>query len=79
MTTQVTISADEACKLLNIHRATLYEKARAGEIPGAKIGRGWVFIEVDLIQYIREQYKVKDHEREKCPSISNQALRAGLS
>ena len=35
MTTQVTISADEACKLLNIHRATLYEKARAGEIPGA--------------------------------------------
>ncbi len=49
MTTQVTISADEACKLLNIHRATLYEKARAGEIPGAKIGRWWVFIEVDLI------------------------------
>ncbi|MFZ5502272.1 MAG: DNA-binding protein [Pseudomonadota bacterium] len=34
----------------------MQEKARAGEIPGAKIGKCWVFVEFDLIEHIRSQY-----------------------
>ncbi|HXM80519.1 MAG TPA: tyrosine-type recombinase/integrase [Burkholderiales bacterium] len=51
-----TLSLQQAAALLNIHPVTLQDKARAGEIPGAaKIGRAWVFIRVDLIEYIRSK------------------------
>jgi hypothetical protein len=32
----------------------LQEKAKAGEIPGAKIGKCWVFVEFDLIEHTVE-------------------------
>ena len=51
-----TLNLRQAAELLNIHPATLQEKARTGEIPGARIGKCWVFIEFDLIQHIRAQY-----------------------
>jgi len=51
-----TLSVDEAAELLHVHRVTLLEKARRGEIPGGKIGRRWVFIDVDLLEYLRSQY-----------------------
>jgi predicted DNA-binding transcriptional regulator AlpA len=51
-----TLNLQQAAALLNIHPVTLQDKARAGEIPGAaKIGRAWVFIRVDLIEYIRSK------------------------
>src|SRR3990167_5889439 len=52
-----TLTLPQAAELLKIHPVTLQDKARAGEIPGAKIGKCWVFVEFDLIEYIRSQYK----------------------
>jgi excisionase family DNA binding protein len=52
-----TLILQEAARLLKIHPVTLQEKARAGEIPGAKIGRSWVFVEIDLLAHIRSQYR----------------------
>jgi len=52
-----TLTLQQAAALLKIHPVTLLEKARAGEIPGAKIGKCWVFVEIDLIDYIRSQYR----------------------
>src|SRR6266852_8482328 len=51
-----TLTLRQAAALLKIHPVTLQEKARAGVIPGAKIGRAWVFVEIDLLEYIRAQY-----------------------
>jgi len=51
-----TLNLKEAAGLLRIHPVTLQEKAKTGEIPGAKIGKRWVFIQIDLIDYIRSQY-----------------------
>ena len=51
-----TLTLKEAAAFLKIHPVTLQEKARAGEIPGAKIGRAWVFIEADLLECIRLKY-----------------------
>jgi excisionase family DNA binding protein len=51
-----TLDIDEAAALLKIHPVTLSEKASRGEIPGARIGKRWVFIAVDLITHIRSQY-----------------------
>jgi excisionase family DNA binding protein len=52
-----TLTLPQAADLLKIHPVTLQDKARSGEIPAAKIGKCWVFIEVDLLEYIRSQYK----------------------
>lgn len=50
-----TIGLTEAAKLLRCNRNTVREKAASGEIPGAKIGRAWVFVEVDLLSWLRSQ------------------------
>lgn len=47
----------QAAEMLGIHPMTLKAKARSGEIPAGKSGRKWVFLDVDLIEYIRAQYK----------------------
>ena len=52
-----TLTLQEAARMLKIHPVTLQEKARSGEIPGAKIGRSWVFVEIDLLEHIRSQYR----------------------
>ncbi len=54
-----TLDLHAAAELLHIHPVTLRDKARAGEIPGAKIGKSWVFVEVDLIEHIRSQYSLR--------------------
>jgi excisionase family DNA binding protein len=48
-----TLNLQQAAELLRIHPVTLQAKAKAGEIPGAKIGKCWVFVDVDLIDHIR--------------------------
>src|SRR5258708_39179575 len=52
-----TLTLQQAAGLLKIHPVTLQDTARAGEIPGAKIGRAWVFVEIDLLEYIRSKYR----------------------
>lgn len=47
-----TLGAQEAAAYLRLHPVTLLNRARAGEVRGAKIGRAWVFLEVDLMEYI---------------------------
>jgi excisionase family DNA binding protein len=45
----------EAAAFLRIHPDTLAERARAGEIPGCKIGRSWVFMPDLLTEYVRSR------------------------
>jgi excisionase family DNA binding protein len=52
-----TLNIEEAAEMLKIHPVTLSEKANLGDIPGARVGKRWVFVKVDLIDYIRSQYK----------------------
>jgi hypothetical protein len=48
----------EAAQFLKIHPEELRRRARAGLVPGAKIGKRWVFIEDDLVYFLRSQYAV---------------------
>jgi hypothetical protein len=52
-----TLNLNEAAAFLHLHPHTLEAKARAGEVPGAKPGKCWVFIDVDLADWLREQYR----------------------
>jgi excisionase family DNA binding protein len=65
-----TVDAKEACELLKVSESTLMRRARAGIVPGARIGRRWVFLRDDLIQLVKENSK-------KPCSIDVSALRSG--
>ena len=52
------IAADvlHAANFLGIHKETARDLAARGELPGAKVGRAWRFLEEDLVTYLRSLY-----------------------
>jgi len=54
-----TLTLNEAATLLKMHPQTVLQRARSGELPAAKPGKCWVFIEEDLINWIRSQYPTR--------------------
>jgi len=69
------LSLSEAAEFLKLHPMTLAAKARAGEIPGAKLGKRWVFLEVDLMDAVRSHYAPRalqgDHTEESVCHSTN--------
>ena len=51
-----TLALQEAAAWLRCHPEELRRRAKAGEIPGAKVGRAWVFLHDDLVTYVRSRY-----------------------
>ena len=52
----ITFTLIEAARFLKIHPEELRQRAKAGLIPGAKVGRAWVFLQDDLASYLRSLY-----------------------
>ena len=52
-----TLGTEEAAKLLRMSPDALMRKARAGIVPADKPGRQWVFIEQDLLDWMRVRQK----------------------
>lgn len=42
------------CSKTHLHRL-----ARSGEIPACKVGRGWVFVEADVVEWLRAKHVPK--------------------
>ena len=59
-----TFDIDECAEFLKIDSTTVSEMAGMGELPGARIGRGWVFLEEDLVEYLRTQVRAQRRERQ---------------
>jgi hypothetical protein len=51
-----TLDLQEAARFLRINPEELRQRAKAGAIPGAKVGRRWIFVEEDLVDYVRSLY-----------------------
>ena len=49
------LTADEAAELLRVSTKTVLAMARAGALPGEKVGRAWRFVRADLLEYLRGQ------------------------
>jgi Helix-turn-helix domain len=54
-----TLNLSEAAAFLHMHPEEVRMRAKRGIIPGAKIGRRWVFIEEDLADFVRSLYPEK--------------------
>ena len=64
MTTTVeTIDSAACAALLRCTSEQGEELARAGEIPGLKIGRSWLFVSSDLLAYLAEKARREADER----------------
>ena len=70
-----TLTTKEAAGLLKMTETSIKVKAKAGEIPGAKIGNKWVFLEVDLEAFIRSQYKCAQGDTEEICRSTNVKIR----
>src|SRR5688500_3159089 len=51
-----TLTLLEAARFLKMHPEELRRRARLGLIPGAKVGKCWVFLDLDLAGHIRSLY-----------------------
>lgn len=66
-----TLALPQAAALLKVAPGTLRKRAAAGMVPGYKPGKGWVFIEEELLAYLKST--------RPCPCIAAQTLRTGGS
>jgi len=58
-----TIDSDQCAELLKCTPEQVEALARDGDIPGLKIGRGWLFIRADLLAYLAERARAEAQER----------------
>ncbi|WMJ09302.1 helix-turn-helix domain-containing protein [Nitrosomonas sp. sh817] len=79
-----TFNLEEAALFLKLHREEVRRRTKAGIIPGVKLGKCWVFIEDDLVAYLRSLYatprqalQVGHEEKQLCHSL-NAVRRGGL-
>lgn len=56
-----TMGLDECAALLRCDRETVRELAARGELPGAQVGSAWVFIESDVLAWLRR--RIEDQQR----------------
>ena len=49
-----TLDLHEAADFLKLHPEVLRRRARAGQVPAAKVGRCWVFLHEDLVGYLAQ-------------------------
>ena len=78
------LTLNEAATLLNMTPEGLRKKAIKGNIPGAKIGKRWCFLENDLVEYVRSLYPSTakaswgvNHRREKLWHSTKEVIRGG--
>ena len=72
------LGLDEAAQALGIHPNNLQALAKSGQVPAAKVGKEWRFLDIDLATYLRAQYPA-NLEAEKKPCRSTSAVKHGGS
>lgn len=58
-----TLNLKQAADFLKMHPVTLLQKANAGLVPAAKPAKRWVFIQQDLLDYLRGLYPTNKHDK----------------
>lgn len=71
-----TFDIHEAADFLKVDRTTVLELAQCGELPGARIGRAWVFLRMDLQDYLRDRIRQQTNKRREQAEVDRYALAA---
>ncbi|TAK87721.1 MAG: DNA-binding protein [Betaproteobacteria bacterium] len=67
-----TLALVEAAQFLKMHPESVRRRARMGQLPGAKAGKRWVFIEADLADYLRSLYALPRQALRVTPGKENE-------
>lgn len=59
-----TLDLIECAAFLKIDRTTALALAGRGDLPGAKVGRAWVFLEDELAEWLRQQIAAQRRQRQ---------------
>jgi excisionase family DNA binding protein len=59
-----TLDINECAEFLKVNKNTASELAAKGMLPGAKIGRAWVFLEDELVEYLRSETRNQQRRRQ---------------
>ena len=84
-----TLKLNEAASFLKMNPEVLRRKARAGQIPGRKAGKRWIFVKEHLADWVSGRYsnsrreqqvidKFKQQDKKQCRSTSEKK-RGGFS
>lgn len=57
------LTLEEACEYLYISETSISDLISSGELPAAKIGKCWIFRDVDLEDYVTEQIRTQTKVR----------------
>ena len=55
MTLQETMDLSDVASFLGAKPETVAQLARRGELPGAQIGKGWIFLRENVVEYLRDR------------------------
>ncbi|MGO8754501.1 MAG: helix-turn-helix domain-containing protein [Gallionellaceae bacterium] len=70
-----TLDIKQAADFLHLHPVTLQRMAKRGDVPAARLGRRWIFLEIDLVSFLRAQYPSRvmqgEHEEVKLCRSTN--------
>jgi excisionase family DNA binding protein len=61
--------------ILDCETSTIQEKARNGELPGLKFGRGWIFPRLALIDWLNKKALEKRHHTKPVAVLTRQSSR----
>lgn len=74
------LDVDECAAYLKVDRTTVLKLAAEGVLPGAKIGRSWVFPESLLVEYLTSEVRRQQAQRRQSSvvdqMVENAVLRA---
>ncbi|OJA86150.1 helix-turn-helix domain-containing protein [Burkholderia ubonensis] len=70
-----TFDINEAAAFLKVDRTTALSLAGSGQLPGAKIGRAWVFLESDVVAYLKREVERQSEERRRAAGILEEISR----
>jgi excisionase family DNA binding protein len=62
-TAEETLDLQGVAALLKAEPETVALYARAGELPGTKMGKSWVFLREDVLEFLRKRIAVETEER----------------
>jgi excisionase family DNA binding protein len=61
----ITLNTDDVANVLQCHEQRVLELAQQGELPGAKIGRSWIFRPIDVAEFLQNQVLQQTAKRAK--------------
>lgn len=71
-TSTQTMNIQEVAAFCRAEPETIAQYARSGELPGTKMGKGWVFLLDDVVAFLRE--RIADETRlRRAKTVSNAA------